>query len=104
MAKLECSAESCAHNNDEYCCRGEIEVKGAEAVSMCDTCCGSYLKRNAEGARNATVYPNETININCEAVRCIYNSDYKCTAKSVGIAGYGAQDKEETECATFRDR
>ncbi|MFT3983356.1 MAG: DUF1540 domain-containing protein [Lachnospiraceae bacterium] len=104
MAKLDCSVDSCIHNSDELCCRGEIDVKGSRACSMCDTCCGSYQKRSGDNASNATVYPNETIGINCEASNCIYNNDFKCTAKSVGIAGYGARDKEETECSTFRER
>ena len=103
MANLECGVDSCAHNREECCCRGEINVKGCGAHSMCDTCCGSYLRRNGENAQNATVYPNQTIGISCEAENCIYNTDTKCTAKNVGIAGYGARDKEETECSTFRE-
>lgn len=104
MTKLECSVDSCIHNADDCCCRGEIDVKGKKACSMCDTCCGSYQKATNGRVRNSVSYPKENTEINCEAVKCIYNQSSKCTATNVGIAGYGARDKEETECSTFREK
>ncbi|MDE7013318.1 MAG: DUF1540 domain-containing protein, partial [Kineothrix sp.] len=42
--------------------------------------------------------------IDCEAVRCVYNSNYKCHAEHVDIKGYGACDCRETACATFKEK
>ena len=40
----------------------------------------------------------------CEAVKCIYNSNYKCVADHVDIKGCGACDCRETACATFTEK
>ncbi|MGN1146512.1 MAG: DUF1540 domain-containing protein [Acetatifactor sp.] len=42
--------------------------------------------------------------MDCEAVRCVYNSNYKCVAEHVDIKGCGACDCRETACATFTER
>jgi hypothetical protein len=49
-------------------------------------------------------HPCKTISIDCEAVKCVYNSNYKCHAEHVDIKGCGACDCRETACATFKER
>jgi hypothetical protein len=50
------------------------------------------------------VHPSKTISIDCEAVKCVYNTNYKCHAEHVDIRGCGACDCESTACATFKER
>ena len=41
-------------------------------------------------------------NIACNAVTCMYNSNKKCTAEKIQIAGVKAMTSGETECGTFQ--
>ena len=101
MPKLRCSAENCAHNTDQCCCRGEIEVAGKTAHTTEDTCCSSFYP-DAGGARNA-VSQEPVINaeIGCSAKNCTHNKDCKCCADSIDMNGYGANESRETACSTF---
>ena len=49
-------------------------------------------------------HPSKTISIDCEAVKCVYNSNYKCHADHVDIKGCGACDCKGTVCATFSEK
>ena len=49
-------------------------------------------------------HPSTVISIDCEAVKCVYNSNYKCTASHVDIKGCGACDCGETACSTFKEK
>ncbi|NLG05881.1 MAG: DUF1540 domain-containing protein [Clostridia bacterium] len=109
MTRLECSAVTCRYNDNELCARGEIHVKGHEARTMCDTCCGSYEKEAYEGVSNA--YSDScschkdgkgSIKVGCEAQRCCFNESGRCAADHIGISGYDANHKDDTECASFR--
>ena len=39
--------------------------------------------------------------IQCDAVNCSYNKEYKCMAPSVDISGSAASTSRETRCSTF---
>ena len=103
MAELKCSVDNCTYNNDRLCCRGEILVGGKNAGSEKDTCCESFQQRR-EGTSTNAVNPTGRISIDCQAVKCVYNTDCKCQAEHVDIRGCGACDCKETSCATFRER
>ena len=103
MAELKCVVENCTYNNDKCCCKGDIMVGGKEAEKENDTCCESFKDRTGESASNA-MNPCRTISIDCEAVKCVYNTNYKCYAEHVDIKGCGACDCGETACATFKVR
>ncbi|KIR01710.1 hypothetical protein P261_00524 [Lachnospiraceae bacterium TWA4] len=45
---------------------------------------------------------NERLDICCDAMNCSYNREHKCIASKVGIAGTGAKQACQTECATFK--
>ena len=92
MAELKCVVENCTYNNDKCCCKGDIMVGGE-----------SFKDRTGESASNA-MNPCRTISIDCEAVKCVYNTNYKCYAEHVDIKGCGACDCGETACATFKER
>lgn len=103
MAELKCMVDSCAYNSDKYCCKGDIMVGGKTAGKKEDTSCESFRERKGERVSNS-MSPSRTISIDCEATRCVYNTNYKCYADHVDIKGCGACDCKETACATFKER
>ncbi len=106
MSELRCGAENCVYNHGRLCGKGEICVGGKHAGRCGDTCCESFAWRR-EGMDSFTSsinHPSMTISIDCEAVKCIYNTEYKCTAKHVDINGIAATGSGETSCGTFREK
>ena len=106
MADLNCTVESCTYNEEKRCCKGDIMVGGKHADREDDTCCESFARRREEqnAYTSSLSHPSKTISIDCEAVKCIYNSNYKCVAEHVDIKGDGADASRETACATFTER
>lgn len=102
MTKLVCSVDTCVHNSDHYCCKGKIQVDGERAEMPASTCCASFNEKKDNCARNSYETPDEVLEVSCDAVKCIYNKNMKCSASKIGIAGSGAKKMEQTECATFR--
>lgn len=105
MAELQCRVENCTYNQETFCCKGDIMVGGKEADHDDDTCCESFAQRR-EGYDSYTSglsRPSKTISIDCEAEKCIYNSNCRCVADHVDIKGCGASDCMETACATFQE-
>ncbi len=106
MADLKCTVTNCTYNDDYLCCKGDICVGGKQACKVEDTCCESFA-REREGMdafTSSLSHPSPTISIDCEAVKCVHNSNYKCVADHVDIKGCGACDCGETACATFKDK
>ncbi len=103
MAELKCGVENCSYDQDNYCCKGDIMVGGKHADNCKDTCCESFNERHEGAYVSSLEHPCQTISIDCEAVKCVYNSNYKCHAEHVDIRGCGACDCRGTECATFRE-
>ncbi len=106
MADLKCAVENCTYNQDCLCCKGDIMVGGKHASVSDGTCCESFARQREgfDAFTSSISHPSKTISIDCEAVKCIYNSNYKCSANHVDIKGSGACDCEETACATFAER
>lgn len=104
MADLDCTVENCLYNKSNYCCKGDIMVGGKHAKCSDDTCCDSFAQRKNDSYTSALEHPSKTISIDCEAVKCVYNSNYKCVADHVDIKGCGACDCRETACATFTEK
>ena len=106
MSELTCGVSNCTYNKDCCCCKGDIMVGGKHACCCDQTCCESFVQKREGGDsfKNSTCHPSKTISIDCEAVKCIYNSNYKCHADHVDIKGCGACDCKETTCATFTEK
>ncbi len=106
MAELRCAVVNCTYNKDKYCSKGDIMVGGKHAEKEDETCCESFAQRREghDAYTSALSHPSRIISIDCEAVKCIYNSNYKCIAEHVDIKGSGAEDSNETACATFKER
>ena len=104
MAELRCKADTCTYNKNEYCSKGDIMVGGKHAVESDETCCESFARKRGESMSNATSHPSRMISVDCEAVKCVYNANYKCTAEHVDISGAGADAGRETACRTFKEK
>ena len=103
MAELRCRISNCVYNKDEYCCKGDILVGGKHANESRDTSCESFVDRKGNTYTSAMDHPSRTIQIDCEAAKCIYNHDYKCHADAVEIEGNrSACSSGETVCGTFK--
>ena len=104
MADLRCGAEGCTYNKDEYCCKGDIMVGGENACDCDETCCESFAEKRGDSFTSAMEHPSPTISIDCEASKCMYNSNYKCVADHVEIRGASACNCRDTACNTFQER
>lgn len=103
MAELKCGVTNCSYNQEDCCCKGDIMVGGSHACNCDDTCCESFSQRREGAYVSSLDHPCRTISIDCEAEKCVYNSNYKCHAEHVDIKGGGACDCRQTQCATFRE-
>ena len=104
MTDLKCSVETCCFHDGDCCCRNDIMVGGTKACSCDETCCENFEQQKEGSARNAAGYPDRMTQIDCEAVKCRYNTNYKCQAEHVDMRGSRAGDRRETACATFVER
>ena len=104
MTKLECSVKNCMHNSDECCCKSAILVDGHEAVQPNDTCCASFDENKGGAFTNLFKTPETRLEVECDAVKCVYNEDRRCAAERIDIAGDGACDCGQTRCSTFKAR
>ncbi|MBR5577778.1 MAG: DUF1540 domain-containing protein [Lachnospiraceae bacterium] len=104
MANLRCCADTCAYNTELLCCKGEITVGGPQADCSGKTCCESFSEKRGENLTSGTSHACPTISIDCEASKCRYNFNYKCTAEKVTINGSGAKGSQETACSTFEEK
>lgn len=102
MTKLDCTVTNCVHNAEKCCCKREIVVEGSEAKAQKDTCCGSFEENKGGLFKNLFKTPEEKLQVDCDAVTCLYNDDHICRAEKIAIAGNGARAIGQTECATFR--
>ena len=106
MAELKCGARSCIYNKEHLCSKGDIMVGGKYADKFEDTCCESFAARK-EGKdvyTSSLSHPSVVISIDCEAVKCVYNQNYKCVAEHVDIRGGHAGESKGTACATFTEK
>lgn len=104
MSDLFCGAKTCSYNKDNYCCKGDIMVGGKHACNCEATSCESFHKRNGDSYTSSVSRPSQTISIDCEAVKCIYNVNYRCKAEHVDIKGDNAKTSQDTLCATFCEK
>ena len=90
MTKLECSVKNCVHNADNCCCKAAIAVDGNKAVDSEQTCCASFDENKGGRFTNLFKTPETRLDIACDAVKCIYNEEHRCTAERIDISGDGA--------------
>lgn len=103
MTKLNCTVTSCRYNDNEAkrCSLDSIKVEGTTAEISDGTACASFAEKKDNMTNSCGCRPKTSLSIECMAEKCIYNSDCKCTAAHIDVAGDGACDFGETRCATF---
>lgn len=104
MTELDCNVANCVYNKKQCCCKGDIMVSGTHACKVDDTCCESFAQKKGDSYTSAMEHPSKTISVDCEAVKCVHNSEYKCHANKIDIKGSGACDCSGTACATFSEK
>ncbi|MGN0664555.1 MAG: DUF1540 domain-containing protein [Negativibacillus sp.] len=102
MTKLTCNAAHCASNKDNCCCRPAIKVQGQHAEMPCDTRCQSFTEKGEE-ISNSTHFDtvNNSLEVKCTAMNCVFNQEGDCKAEGIHINGAGARSYSETECSSF---
>ncbi|SDN30168.1 DUF1540 domain-containing protein [Acetanaerobacterium elongatum] len=105
MPQLFCEVSTCAHYNDNYCCKEKIQVDGRQADAQDSTSCKSFYPK-AEGFTNSVEaqhsVPQQQVGVSCMAEKCVYNTQHICTADKIEITGEDAESHEDTLCSTFR--
>jgi hypothetical protein len=109
MPRLKCGVDTCTYWHERFCVRDGIQVKGDTALEENETRCSSYRKREREGADKS--YKMEigllgddakNLEVNCEAVNCVFNRRLICQAKDIKIDGTRARRSGETFCSSFK--
>ena len=94
---LFCLAKRCAHNNNNECNAGYINIRGESANNTRETTCSSFWDDSVMFFTNyvkcgSPVNPEDII---CEAKNCNYNHNKKCQADNVII------NNDYFSCDTF---
>ena len=103
MTQLDCTATNCLYNKDSLCSKGDITIGGKNATRAGDTCCESFREKGSNTMMNSAGHASASVDIECEATKCVHNENCKCSADHIGIGGGSNACKcQETECADFR--
>lgn len=104
MPRLDCSVKNCYYNKDSKCCREGIKVGGHDATVEDATYCSDFKERHDSFSSDCKcdTNPSKTLEVYCNAVKCVYNDNEKCRADKIGIKGNGAKHESQTECGTFK--
>lgn len=116
--ELYCNAEECVHQYSGLCSAKTINITGKAAESSNATECRTFSRKGF--ASSVTDVPTNTNvpggikqlfngqsaemspDIKCEATKCNYNVEKKCSASNVQIYGPKTNSADGTQCETFR--
>lgn len=104
MTKLNCIVKNCYYNKDSKCCREGIDVHGEDATVTDATYCSSFKQGEdtySSKECHCDAGPEKMLDVTCEAVHCVFNSNTKCHADKITIEGSGAKHESQTECGSF---
>lgn len=103
MPVLACSVSNCYYNKSNSCCRENISVEGMHATKPNSTACGSFREKKDTTTNSCKCEqnPQPVVEIQCDAQKCCFNDECRCTADHISIAGQGACHYSETECSSF---
>lgn len=101
MPELRCTVETCAHNKQCCCDKGDIHVDGDRAQAKSETCCNSFQDYATTNYSNSCKSASCTSQIHCDAQTCKHNCDCVCHADNVEMQGSNACNCCDTECASF---
>ena len=104
MPALRCSATKCVYNKEQLCSRDGIQVDGANARTVDETCCSSFQERTGETNAMESGSGKTNVQVGCKACECSFNNNQSCGAGSISIGGANACHCQETCCGTFQCR
>lgn len=99
MTGLMCSVSNCAFNKGNQCCNSSICIGGKSAEKSSKTYCSSFQEANSLISLNE--YGKSSIDIECEAEKCIHNKDGECYAKNIIINSDNLNEYNDTMCGSF---
>lgn len=99
-----CTVTNCMHNSERCCCKSTILVDGAQAEKKESTSCASFDMKHGDSYKNSFETPDKKLKIECNAVKCVYNSNHYCTADQVDISKTSSDNAYSTQCSTFRTK
>ncbi len=117
MTRLSCNALNCVNYTGGFCAAATIHIIEHEAESSDETHCSTFAENGVMNAFAGMVNTNVsgelrqfmtmeeyalTPEILCEAERCRYNVNRRCSASNIQIIGEEAGTTVETQCETFR--
>lgn len=103
MAKINCSVESCAYNNQKICEAETLQIGGKGANWTESTCCETY--RGIQEAKNGVAEVGETEEILCKVETCAYNMGNHCRLSEIEVSSHGdVSNYTETDCLSFERR
>ncbi|MPQ44703.1 DUF1540 domain-containing protein [Clostridium tarantellae] len=102
MQKINCTINTCSHNNSGICYANRVDIGGFGAKTDCNTCCGSFLSQNIYG--NLTNNTNDSSHCTalvCKVNTCTYNDNSLCNLPSITVTGHNPIAYTETNCSSF---
>ena len=104
MAKINCSVQSCSYNKNNDCYAGIVKIGGKTASDIEQTCCGSFLSKEAySNLAEYTSMRNEGNEILCNVSTCEYHQNDHCSLPKIQVGGKSNSTVyTETECTSFK--
>lgn len=116
MARLQCGAHVCIHNEQGLCSANNILIEGVTSSTSSDTFCANFVEERDSGMQDSVGdfnymggivngFSNHITGMNpqilCKASNCTYNLNGNCEAKDVNI--YGSNNGvSKTMCETYK--
>ncbi len=101
MAEISCTVTNCYFNKTNGCTAPAIKVDGKKAFESRSTCCNTFVVQRP-GVMSSKSDPQSESEVGCDAVKCVYNKNERCSASDILVNGKNAESHEETCCSTFR--
>ncbi|MEG1483378.1 DUF1540 domain-containing protein [Clostridium sp.] len=99
MTGVMCSVSNCAFNKENQCCNSSICIGGKSAAQSSKTYCSNFQEFN--GLLSLNENGKSSIDIECEAEKCIHNKSGECHAKNIIINSDNINEYNDTMCGSF---
>lgn len=101
MAEIRCTVMNCFFNERSGCTAPSLNVDGRKAFESRSTCCDTFVEQKP-GIKSNVGDPFRDLDIQCSAIKCEYNNNEMCNARTILVNGKNADVPEETCCSTFK--
>lgn len=106
MTQVSCSIVNCSYNENNECFAGEILISGQGITYGQETCCSSYLNKEAyANLADYTDHKRPTEWVNCRVGDCRHYCNSKCMLSQIQVVGkQPTHIYIETSCNSFEQR